>query len=97
MSIAKYKVGETVYHWISGKITKVTITSCTIDDEEIDYTVTEQGKEKGRIFYEDQLFPTALDAAKKYKQYLLNKLSEYDKYREETVIELENLEKSYEC
>jgi len=97
VSVAKYRAGETVYHWISGKITKVTITSCTIDDEEIDYTATEQGREKGRTFCEDQLFPTALDAAKKYKQYLLNKLSNFDRCKEETVIELENLEKSYEC
>lgn len=97
MSVAKYRAGETVYHWISGKITKVTITSCTIEDEEIDYTAAEQGKEKGRTFCEDQLSPTALDAAKKYKQHLLNKLSDYAKYKEETVTELKKLEASYEC
>lgn len=97
MSVAKYRVGETVYHWISGKITKVTITSCTIDDEEIDYTATEQGKEKGRTFCEDQLFPTALDAAKEYKVYLLNRISNFDKCKEEFVADLKKLETSYGC
>lgn len=81
MSVAKYRAGETVYHWLSGKIIKVTITSCTIDDDEIDYVVTEQGKEKGRSFSEDQLFPTALDAAKEaersYVQDRIDGLTEY--------------------
>jgi len=96
MLVAKYRVGESVYYWVSGKITKVTITSCIIDDE-IDYTAMEQGKEKGSTFCEEQLFPTALDAAKEYKIYLLNRISDFDKCKEELVADLTKLQKEHGC
>ncbi len=97
MSVAKYRAGETVYYYDNREITKATITSCTVYEDEIEYIVVGQEKQQSSRFSEEGLFPTALDAAKHYKQRLLNMIFDYNKLIETWTKDIKKLEASYEC
>ena len=96
MSVVKYKVGETVYYYFGGEITKTSIVSC-IKDDEVSFTEYVIKEPSGHIRAESQLFPTVREAVEARRKCLLDIIALYEGLKEYAVADLTKLQKEHGC
>lgn len=96
MSVAKYKIGETVYCYFNGEIVRTSIVSCIKDDEGsfTEYVIKEPC---AHIRAESQLFPTVREAVEACRRSLLDRIALYEGLKEAVVADLTKLQKEHGC